>query len=79
MALLIRHPPCMAEYTGPATSNESVVIGNNEGHKVPDRYATGDSNDSEHGNDLKFGTPHAKRVHNDIYRRFGQDSEVDEC
>lgn len=69
----------MAEYTGPATNNEAVVIGQNEGHKVPDTFATGDSFDSEHGNDLKFGTPHAKRIHNDIERRYGQDSEVDDA
>ncbi len=74
-----RHPDRMAEYTGPATDNEAVVIAQNEGHKVPDRYATGDSNDSTHGDDLKFTTPHAKRIHNDIYRRYGQDTPEDDA
>lgn len=68
----------MAEYTGSATNNEALVIGQNEGHKVPDRYATGDTEDSIHENDLKFGTPHSKRIHNDIYARYGSDSEVDD-
>ena len=68
----------MARYTGPATDNEAVVIGMPEGRKVPDRYATGDSYDSEHGNDLKFQTAHPKRIHNDFHRRYGQDSPVSE-
>ncbi len=70
--------PRMAEYTGPATDNEAVVIENNCGRKVPDRYATGDSYDSEHGDDLKLGTAHPKRIHNDIHQRYGSDSPVDE-
>ena len=65
----------MAEYTGPATDNEADVIAGMDGHKVPDRYATGDSTDSEHGNDLKMGSAHPKRIHNDIHRRYGQDAE----
>lgn len=69
----------MAEYTGPATDNEATVIANMDGHKVPDRYATGDSYDSEHGNDLKLGDPHAKKIHNDIHQRFGQDAEEGYC
>ncbi len=73
-----RQTPLMAEYTGPATDNEAVVIANMDGHKVPDRYATGDSFDSEHGNDLKFGNAHPKRIHNDIHRRYGEDTPVDE-
>lgn len=60
----------MAEYTGPATDNQADVIANNEGHRVPDTFATGDD-------DCKLGDPHAKRIHNDIYRRFGSDSEED--
>ena len=68
----------MAEYTGPATDNEAVVVGQPEGHKVPDRYATGDSYDPKHGNNLKFGTAHYKRIHNDIHERYGQDTEVDD-
>lgn len=68
----------MAEYTGPSTDNEAVVIAQMDGHKVPDRYATGDSEDPKHGTDLKMGQAHAKRIHNDIYERFGQDSPIDE-
>ena len=68
----------MAEYTGPATDNEAVVIASNEGHKVPDIYATGDPTDAKHGTDLKMGQAHAKRIHNDIYRRYGTDSEIDD-
>jgi hypothetical protein len=63
----------MAEYTGPATDNEADVIAQMDGHKAPDIYATGDSYDSKHGDDLKMVNVHAKRIHNDIYRRFGQD------
>jgi hypothetical protein len=62
----------------PTTDNEAVVIASNEGHKVPDTYAVGDSFDPEHDNNLKFVNAHAKRIHNDIYRRYQQDSEVDE-
>lgn len=65
----------MAEYTGPATDNEAVVIATMDGRKVPDRYAIGDSYDPEHDNNLKFGTAHAKRIHNDIHERYGQDAE----
>lgn len=65
----------MAEYTGPATENEADVIAGVDGHKVPDRFATGDSTDSKHGNDLKMGSAHPKRIHNDIHRRYGQDAE----
>lgn len=68
----------MAEYTGPATDNEAVVIAQMDQRKIPDRYATGDSYDSEHGNDLKMNDPHAKRIHNDIHRRFGQDTPCDD-
>lgn len=56
----------MAEYTGPATDNEADVVAGNEGHRVADRYATGDSD--------KLGGPHAKRIHNDIYERYGKDT-----
>jgi hypothetical protein len=49
-----------------------------DGHKVPDRYATGDSFDPKHDTDLKMGQAHAKRIHNDIYERYGQDSSVDD-
>jgi hypothetical protein len=55
----------MAEYTGPATDNEADVIANMDGHRVADRYATSDQD--------KLGGPHAKRIHNDIHERFGQD------
>jgi hypothetical protein len=65
----------MAEYTGPVTDNEVDVIGQNEGHKVPDTFATGDPTDPRHGNETKFGTAHPKRVHNDIHKRYGQDEE----
>jgi len=65
----------MAEYLGPATDNEADVIANLEGRKVPDTYATGDPYDDKHGTSLKFGNPHPKRIHNDIYRRYGQDAE----
>lgn len=75
-----RQPRLMAEYTGPATDNEAVAIAQMDGRKVPDRYATGDSYDSKHGDDLKFQTAHPKRIHNDIYERFGQDEpESDPC
>lgn len=68
----------MADYRGPATSNEAVVIEAECGRKVPDIYATGVSEDPKHGTDLKMGQAHAKRIHNDIYRRYGQDSPLDE-
>lgn len=55
----------MAEYTGPATSNQADVIANNEGHRVADVFATDDQD--------KLGGPHAKKIHNDIHRRYGQD------
>lgn len=64
----------MAEYTGPSTENEACVIAGMDGRKVPDTYATGDSTDAKHGTDLKMGNGHPKRIHNDIYRRFGQDT-----
>lgn len=53
-----------------ATDNEAVVIGQPAGHRVPDTFGTNDDN--------KFGDAHAKRIHNDIYARYGQDSEVSE-
>lgn len=55
----------MAEYTGPATDNQADVIANMDGHRVPDTFGTGDQD--------KFGDNHAKKIHNDIHRRFGQD------
>lgn len=55
----------MAEYTGPATDNEADVIANMDGRKVPDTFGTGDQ--------CKMSDPHAKRIHNDIHQRFGQD------
>lgn len=57
----------MAEYTGPATDNEADVIANMNGHVVPDTFGTGDQD--------KFGHAHAKRIHNDIHQRYGQDAE----
>ena len=70
----------MAEYTGPATDNEATVIASNEGHIVPDTYATGTGGeDPEHSRPYKFGDPHAKRIHNDIYERYGQDAEEGYC
>jgi hypothetical protein len=68
----------MPTYDGPMTDNEAVVIASNEGHKVPDIYATGDPVDAKHGTDLKMGQTHAKRIHNDIYRRYGQDTPEDD-
>jgi hypothetical protein len=65
----------MAEYTGPATDNEADVIANMDGHKVPDIYATGDSYDPKHDDNLKFVSSHPKRIHNDIYERFGKDAD----
>jgi hypothetical protein len=66
----------MAEYMGPATDNEACVIANMDGHKVPDTFATGtDPTDDRHGNSLKMGNAHAKRIHNDIHQRYGQDTE----
>jgi hypothetical protein len=65
----------MAEYTGPATDNEAVVISNDCGRIVPDIYATGDSYDPKHGQNLKFQTSHAKHIHNDIYQRFCGDTD----
>jgi hypothetical protein len=66
----------MAEYTGPATDNEAEVIASNEGHKVPDVFATGtDPRDERHDTSLKFGNAHPKRIHNDVYGRY---SDVDE-
>lgn len=56
----------MAEYTGPATDNEADVVASNEGHRVPDTFGTGDQD--------KFGDAHAKKIHNDIYQRYGQDT-----
>lgn len=68
----------MAEYTGSSTENEAVVIAQMDGHKVPDRYATGDSFDPEHDTNLKFGNAHPKRIHNDIHQRYGQDTPEDD-
>lgn len=61
----------MAEYTGPSTDNEAVVIANMNGHVVPDRFATDDQD--------KFGTPHFKRIHNDL-GKYDEDSPIsDPC
>ena len=65
----------MAEYTGPATDNEAVVIANMDGRKVPDIYGTGDCYDDNHDHNLKFGTAHPKLIHNDIYGHLLDDSE----
>jgi hypothetical protein len=61
----------MAEYTGPATDNQADVIANMDGRKVPDSYGTGDQD--------KMSDPHAKKIHNDIHRRFGQDEPEGYC
>jgi hypothetical protein len=61
----------MAEYMGPATDNEADVIANMDGHRVPDTFGTGDQD--------KFGDAHAKRIHNDIHRRYGRDAEEGYC
>jgi hypothetical protein len=60
----------MAEYMGPATDNEAVVIAQMDGRRVPDRYATGDGD--------KMQDAHAKQIHNDIHARYGTDSEIDD-
>ena len=52
-----------------ATSNRAVVIAQMDGHRIPDRYATGDD-------DCKFGDAHAKLIH-DPYERYGSDTPVD--
>ena len=65
----------MAEYTGPATDNEAVVIAQMDGRKVPDTFSTGTQYDERHGNNVKMQTAHDKLIHNDIYDRYGQDSE----
>lgn len=70
---MAKKPPIilpMAEYMGPATDNEADVIATMDGRKVPDTYATGDSN-------MKMSDPHAKRIHNDIHYRYGSDTECD--
>lgn len=65
----------MAEYTGPATENEADVIATMVGRKTPDIYATGtDPRDEKHDTPLKFGNAHPKRIHNDIYQRYGEDT-----
>ncbi len=57
----------MAEYTGPSTTNEAVVIANGiAGRIVPDTYGTGD--------DDKYSDPHYKFIHPDPYARYGDDS-----
>ena len=64
----------MAEYTGPATDNEAVVIAQMDGRKVPDTYGTGFDNED------KIQAPHAKRIHNDVYGHYGTDaSESEPC
>lgn len=66
----------MAAYTGPATSNEAVVIEGMRGHVPPDRYATiaADSTSGENGCCDKLGHAHAKTIHNDIYERYATDT-----
>ena len=66
----------MAEYFGPNTDNEAVMISTQRGRIVPDRYSTCDCADGNHtccGEKLQDN--HAKLIHNDIYERFGQDTE----
>lgn len=52
----------------PSTTNQAVMIAQNEGRKVPDIYATDDQN--------KFGDPHAKLIHD--YDHFDGDTPVDD-
>lgn len=61
----------MAEYTGPATDNQADVIAGMDGRKVPDTFGTDDQ--------MKMSDPHAKKIHNDIYQRFGQDEPEGYC
>lgn len=62
----------MAEYLGPATTNEAEMLATMDGRIVPDRYATGDNPD-------KMGDPHGKRIHNDIFGHYGTDTPESEC
>lgn len=63
----------MAEYTGPATTNEAVVIAQMDGRKVPDIFGTGEGERDRHDHNLKFQSAHPKVIHNDVYRRYGND------
>lgn len=49
-----------------ATDNVADVIENGKGHRVPDRFATGDDA-------CKFGDEHATLIH-DPYDRYGGDA-----
>lgn len=61
----------MAEYMGPMTDNEAIVIANMCGHKAPDIYAT----DDQH----KFVDRHYKRIHNDLSRYIEDTPEGEVC
>lgn len=63
----------MAEYHGPATDNEAEMIATMVGRIPPDIYAT-DSDNPE-----KMSSDHPKRIHNDVFAHYGQDTEVTDC
>lgn len=60
----------MAEYLGPATTNEVEVVSTSTGgHRTPDRYATG------HGNEDKFGYSHDHIIDGSLDRYKGETPE----
>lgn len=61
-----------------ATDNEAVVIGAMYGHRVPDRYATGQDPEGECDAHGKMGDAHYKLIHNDYAGHYGTDSAVND-
>ncbi len=66
----------MAEYRGSSTDNEAVMIATMNGRVTPDRYAT-DCADANNWS-CNMGNANSQRIHNDIYEKYGVDTEPTE-
>lgn len=69
----------MAEYLGPSTTSEAVMIETARGRLMSDRFATmGTSHDGD-GGEEKLNSPHGKCINPDIYEQYGQDTPESEA